>query len=105
RAPAEHDVPGRTAQRPPSLGSYFRKNAATLHSHLARRQSYARDFALRFVEGANYISPEVSARIRLRGFRHVEKNEGTAISKKTLSILKDWDAQDRTARDVQESTP
>jgi len=31
-------------------------------------KSYARDFALRFVEGANYISPEVNPRIRLAGF-------------------------------------
>src|SRR5439155_21810389 len=34
----------------------------------ARRQSCARDFALRFVEGANYISPEVKPRTRLVAF-------------------------------------
>src|SRR5437667_264134 len=33
------------------------ENAVALHSDLARRQSYARDFTLRFVEGANYLSP------------------------------------------------
>src|SRR5207302_11401107 len=64
----EHDFPGRAAQRPRCPGSYFGKNAAALHSHLARRQSYARDFALRFVEGANYLSPQVDPRIRLTVF-------------------------------------
>ncbi|MEY2486129.1 MAG: hypothetical protein QOH39_1777 [Verrucomicrobiota bacterium] len=40
----------------------FGQNEAALHSYLARRQSYARDFPLRFVEGANHISPKVTAR-------------------------------------------
>jgi hypothetical protein len=37
------------------------KNALTLHSYLARRQSYARDFSLRFVEGADYFPQEMTA--------------------------------------------
>jgi hypothetical protein len=42
--------------------AYFGENALTLHSYLARRQSYARDFSLRFVEGADYFPPEMTAR-------------------------------------------
>jgi large subunit ribosomal protein L36 len=42
--------------------AHIRENEAPLHSHLARRQSYARDFPLRFVEGADYISPKVATR-------------------------------------------
>ena len=48
------------------------QNAAAFHSHLARRQSYARDFPLRFVEGADYVPPEVTTRSWLRVFRLAE---------------------------------
>ncbi len=40
----------------------FPQNASALHSDLARRQSYARDFTLRFVERANYLSPKMTTR-------------------------------------------
>ena len=59
---AQHDVSGRVGQWASRPGAYFRENALALHSHLARRQSYARDFTLRFVEGANYFSPKVTTR-------------------------------------------
>src|SRR5882757_8359703 len=42
--------------------AYLRQNASTFHSDLARRQSYATDFTLRFVERANYLSPKMTAR-------------------------------------------
>jgi hypothetical protein len=73
-------------------------------SYLARRQSYARDFTLRFVEGANHVSPKVTTRRRLRVFRLVDY-ESTTISKKTLCKLQDREAQKRGARDLQEPAP
>ena len=48
---------GLAGQWPSCACAYFRENAVALHSDLARRQSYARDFTLRFVERANYLSP------------------------------------------------
>jgi hypothetical protein len=65
------------------LAPYIRENAAAFHSHLARRQSYARGFSLRFVEGADYFSPKVITRTLLRVFRFVNYESAT-ISKKTL---------------------
>ena len=44
------------------------EDAAALHSHLARRQSYARSFTLRFVERADHLPPSVTARSHLRFF-------------------------------------
>ncbi len=61
-------------------------------------------FTLRFVEGANYVSPKVTTRRRLRIFRLVDY-ESTTISKKTLCELQDCEAQKRGARDLQEPTP
>ena len=48
------------------------KNAPPLHSYLARRQSYATDISLRFVEGADHVPPEVTTRIWLRVFCFVD---------------------------------
>jgi hypothetical protein len=79
------------------------ENAFALHSDLARRQSYARDFTLRFVEGANYLSPKVTTR-RLPRF-HFADYESTTISKKTLCQLQDREAQERIARDLQKPAP
>jgi hypothetical protein len=53
---------GRYSGWPSRAGTYFGQNASAFHSHLARRQSYARDFTLRFVERANYLSPKMTTR-------------------------------------------
>jgi len=52
------EIPG----GPSRAGTHFRQNASAFHSDLARRQSYARDFTLRFVERANYLSPKMTTR-------------------------------------------
>ena len=73
--------------RPPRARAYFGKNALTLHSYLARRQSYARDFPLRFVEGADHFPPEMTARAIGPAFlirSATSFYESTTISKKTL---------------------
>src|SRR5205823_14124044 len=88
----------------PCPDPYFRENSAALHSDLARRQSYARDFTLRFVERANYLSPKVTTRSPLRVFRLADY-ESTTISKKALCQLQDREAQERGARDLQEPAP
>src|SRR5439155_5927888 len=101
---AQYHVSGPAAQWSPRPGAYFRENAAALHSDLARRQSYARDFTLRFVERANYLSPKMTTRSQLRVFRFVDY-ESTTISKKALCQLQDREAQERGARDLQEPAP
>jgi Translation initiation factor 1A / IF-1 len=75
-----------------------------LHSDLARRQSYARGFTLRFVERANYVSPKMTTRSWLRVF-HFADYESTTISKKALCQLQDREAQERGARDLQKPAP
>src|SRR5205823_10180586 len=84
--------------------AYFRQNASTFHSDLARRQSYARDFTLRFVERANYLSPKMTTRRPLR-VSYFADYESTTISKKTLCELQDREAQERRARDLQKPAP
>src|SRR5213595_1130132 len=98
----------------PCSGSTFRvvvacwhispANASSFHSDLARSQSYARDFTLRFVERANYLSPKVTTRSQLRVFRLADY-ESTTISKKALCQLQDREAQECGARDLQEPAP
>ncbi len=56
----QYHVSRRVTEWPPGSGPYFGKNAPPLHSYLARRQSYARGFPLRFVEGADHLPPEVT---------------------------------------------
>src|SRR5204863_3852364 len=85
-------------------GAYFRENAPPLHSYLARRQSYARGFTLRFVEGADYVSPKMTTRRCLRVF-HFADYESTTISQETLCQLQDREAQERGAGDLQEPAP
>jgi hypothetical protein len=80
-------------------GTYLRQNASAFHSHVARRQSYARGFTLRFVERANYLSPKMTTRRAAAVFVNYES---TTISKKTLCELQDCEAQERCARDLQE---
>ena len=77
------------------------QNPSAPHSHLARRQSYARDFTLRFVERANYLSPKMTTR-RAAAVFDFANYESTTISKKTLCQLQDCEAQERPARDLQE---
>ena len=78
----------------------FRQNASALHSDLARRQSYARDFILRFVERANYLSPKMTTR-RAAAVFDFANYESTTISKKALCELQNCEAQERRARDLQ----
>jgi hypothetical protein len=74
------------------------ENASAFHSDLARRQTYARGFTLRFVERANYLSPKMTTRRAAAVFVNYES---TTISKKTLCELQDCEAQERCARDLQ----
>ena len=67
---------------------------------LARRQSYARDFTLRFVERANYLSPKMTTRRAAVVFDFADYESAT-ISKKALCELQDREAQERRARDLQ----
>ena len=90
------DIPG----APSRAGTYLRQNASAFHSDLARRQSYARDFTLRFVERANYLSPKMTTR-RAAAVFDFANYESTTISKKTLCELQDCEAQERCARDLQ----
>jgi hypothetical protein len=80
------DVPG--GRR---AGAHRRQNAAAFHSHLARRQSYGRGFTLRFVEGANYLSPKMTTG-RAAAVFDFANYESTTISKKTLCQLQDCEA-------------
>ena len=89
------EIPGRRR-----VLAYLRQNASAFHSHLARRQSYARGLSLRFVEGADHFPPKVTARILLR-VSYFADYESTTISKKTLCELQDCEAQERLARDLQ----
>src|SRR2546423_14754329 len=68
------------------LLAHFRENAAPLHSHLARRQSYARSFPLRFVEGADHLPPEMTRgpAPRFSSRPNPLSYESATISKKTL---------------------
>jgi hypothetical protein len=59
------------------------KNAASFHSYLARRQSYARGFPLRFIEGADHISPKVDCVPVFSIFRLLDY-ESSTLSKKSL---------------------
>ena len=86
---------------PSRSGTYLRQNASALHSYLARRQSYARDFTLRFVERANYLSPKMTAR-RAAAVFDFANYESTTISKKIVCELQDCKAQERRTRDLQE---
>ena len=92
------------AKRTPCPRAHFGKNALAFHSYLARRQSYARDFTLRFVERANYLSPKMTTRRPLRVSCFADY-ESTTISKKTLCELQDREAQERAARDLQKPAP
>src|SRR5437016_14667029 len=94
--------PGRDSGAPSCAGTYLRQNASAFHSHLARRQSYARDFTLRFVERANYLSPKMTTR-RAAAVFDFANYESTTISEKALCELQDREAQERRARDLQES--
>jgi hypothetical protein len=87
----------------PRAGTHLRENAPVFHSHLARRQSYARDFTLRFVERANYLSPKMTTG-RAAAVFDFANYESTTISKKTLCELQDREAQKCGARDLQKST-
>ncbi len=89
------EIPGRRR-----VLAYLRQNASAFHSHLARRQSYARGFTLRFVERANYLSPKMTTRRAAAVFDFADY-ESTTISKKTLCELQDCEAQERPARDLQ----
>jgi len=95
---------GRDSAWPPRPGACFGRNAPPFHSHLARRQTYARDSTLRFVEKANYLSPEMTTR-RAAAVFDFANYESTTISKKTLCELQDCEAQKCGARDLQESAP
>src|SRR5215470_14134399 len=90
------EIPG-----PPRAGAYLGQNAPAFHSHLARRQSYARDFTLRFVERANYLSPKMTTR-RAAAVFDFANYESTTISKKAMCELQDREAQECGARDLQE---
>jgi hypothetical protein len=90
------EIPGRRW----CAGTYLRQNASAFHSDLARRQSYATDFTLRFVERANYLSPKMTTR-RAAAVFDFANYESTTISKKTLCELQDCEAQERIARDLQ----
>jgi hypothetical protein len=90
------EIPGRRR----CAGTYLRQNASAFHSDLARRQSYATDFTLRFVERANYLSPKMTTR-RAAAVFDFANYESTTISKKTLCELQDCEAQERIARDLQ----
>ena len=81
-------------------GAHFRQNASAIHSHLARRQSYARGFTLRFVERANYLSPKMTTRHAAAVFDFANY-ESTTISEKNLCELQECEAQERCARDLQ----
>src|SRR3954471_9269463 len=87
RVAAQHHVWRRARQWPPCSGTHLRANTTALHSHLARRQSYGRGFSLRFVERANYLSPEMTRPRPPRGF--LLADESTTISKETLCQLQD----------------
>ena len=92
------EIPGRRRV----LAHISGKNAPAFHSHLARRQSYARDFTLRFVERANYLSPKMTTGRAAAVFDFADY-ESTTISKKTLCELQDREAQKCGARDLQKS--
>jgi hypothetical protein len=91
---------GSTFRWPSRAGTYLRQNASAFHSDLARRQSYARGFTLRFVEKANYLSPKMTTR-RAAAVFDFANYESTTISKKNLCELQDCEAQERCARDLQ----
>jgi len=61
-------------------------------------------FSLRFVEGANYLSPKMITRRPPRVFNFADY-ESTTISKKTLCQLQDRETQKRIARDLQKPAP
>src|SRR5437016_547185 len=92
--------PGRDSGAPSCAGTYLRQNASAFHSHLARRQSYARSFTLRFVERANYLSPKMTTRRAAAVFDFADYESAT-ISKKALCKLQDREAQEHRARDLQ----
>ena len=89
------EIPGRRR-----VLAHISGKASAFHSHLARRQSYATDFTLRFVERANYLSPKMTTR-RAAAVFDFANYESTTISKKTLCELQDCEAQERIARDLQ----
>ena len=118
--PAEHDVPGRAAQRPSRPRPYLRKNAIALHSHLARRQSYARNVPLRFDERANYLPAEVGKSTKshwetrsqrdflssqINHFLEPPTHESKSIRQTPLRKLPHRKAQKRSARHLQERAP
>jgi hypothetical protein len=78
----------------------FPENATAFYSDLARRQSYARDFTLRFVERANYLSPKMTTR-RAAVVFNFANYESATISKKAVCKLQDCEAQERGTRDLQ----
>src|SRR5438045_8316072 len=81
------------------------KNAAPFHSHLARRQSYARGFPLRFVEGADHLPPEMTRgpAPRFSSRPNPLSYESATISKKTLCSVQDREAEERCPRDLHQS--
>src|SRR6478752_2991234 len=85
---------------PSRAATCLSQNPSAFHSDLARRQSYARGFTLRFVERANYLSPKMTTR-RAAAVFDFANYESTTISKKNLCELQDCEAQERCARDLQ----
>ena len=71
------------AKWPSRTSAYFRENASEFHSYLARRESYARGFPLRFVEGRTPYRQGATAE-RTPRFLSRPNYESATISKETL---------------------